>query len=572
VRVTELPEKLLGAGLKHLRPVLEVLLATVATGDQGEKILADARKLIESGTAADIGLEFGYWMEFLQQGMKLKADRMKTPPEWLVGAQRSAFTMEDLPSDCYGSVLGQQVWDRVALAASDSSPVHGMMEKFFAECEPVYPTGKTRCEMMAETTPGSCHMEGNRDVWPEHLGQPARYTSTKPNLLKSAEPLCGKANPRQCEIGGGGAEKAAPEAPTGKAPEGDLDRFLLFRGFRLSTGSLTRYGPGLVLPSSLHIDNFLMSPEEDLPTGAVDFSFKRRSAAITILDDIKIPYEHKVRGEFGGQPGIFGRPEQIESKAPYVLRGPTILGLDAKGNFFGMSTFHGVQGLGDTKVLLRGNLATGQIRGQAEGVVGADVRGNVKIDFGRLLKGLAGPELELLKKILKSDDFKALAKQLIAGDKDTGEFLRDVRSLLKANFPQGVTGFIDTVMLRLKDELALATSLSGVGIVRILDVPTSIFLLQKSTGMRPLLAAEAGLVTTELAKGRVLLGGKGWLYGERFLQAQLAAGVDPFAKKASVRLHVESGIWTGHELSLDVRYERSFAGAEEGSVKLGLTF
>ena len=124
--------QLLDLGVDRIKPFLRPLLKTVATGDQGEKILEDLDELLKSGEPRDVSLAFGYGMEFLQQVVKLIADPMKKPGDMLEGAQRSAFTMEDLPSDCYGADFGQDIWKRVGGAKLDESPIYAMLESFFS--------------------------------------------------------------------------------------------------------------------------------------------------------------------------------------------------------------------------------------------------------------------------------------------------------------------------------------------------------------------------------------------------------------------------------------------------------
>lgn len=578
---TDFPEELLETGMEKLRPVLAQLLKTVGSGNLGPSILSDLQKLLESGEPRDIGLAFGYWMEFLQQVAKLATDPMKNPPEALVGAQRSAFTIEDLPSDCFGADLGQRVWQMVNLAPDDSSPVHDMMQKFFSQCGAVFPQGKTRCEMMAETTPGSCRIVGGREVWAPDGGTPRQYTSTKPYLLKSAKPICKDATPLLCESGGGSAEKTEEAQPASTAGE-DFNRFLLFRGFTLRAGPLTRFGAGLTLPSDLHVDNFFMTPLGSvgarLRTGAVDLSLKRKSLSVTLLDPVPLN-----KPEVRREPGQLGRLGRLEEKAPYVLRGPTILSFDSEGNFSGTSSI-AVPGLGDTKVVVGGNLTSGQIRAQAGGpLFQVNANAKVRIDFRRLFKGLVGPEVDQIKRIFKSDEFEELVKKVLSRQIELDDFLDKVKALLKADFPLGLEGSVDIVLGRLEQEFALATSVTARGTVSWLGVPTSVFFLHKSPGLNPLWAAEFGLLTSDPlgpltsafpfssvnSRKRVVVGAKSLLYGERMLQAQATAGVDLFSRKMFGELHAESE-WTSKKLGFDKigwsdvalegRYERGLEG------------
>jgi hypothetical protein len=536
-------DELLTAGMDKLTPGLNLLLKTVP-GNQGKNVLSDVRKLLQSGEPRDIALVFGYWMEFAQQVAKVISDPGRSLPDplkeqlkgWLEdyqrvlksiapeqvqgtleGSARSAFTMEDLPSDCYGAALGQDVWKQTDGAKIDSSPIHGLMKNFFAECGAVFPQpgSRTRCEMMAETTPGSCRMEGDKDVWPKDLGEPARYASTKPRLLNGAKPLCGDAGVLPCRSGTGTAG----------------------------------------------------SP---LPVAVLDVSAREKSATLTLPEDIRL-HQPQERGYFGGEVPIPGRPERIDPKSPLILRGPSFLRVTPRGDVTAYSTLGGLQGLGDIESLAYLNLTSGRFGVQARGPLEIHADGEVNIDFERLFDGLAGPELAQLKEIFKSEAFTDLVKKLLRGDLKSKEFLREVKSLLKQQFPQGLKGVISTVLYRVEnlEALALATSLDARGTVRVGGIPISGFLLHKSVGQSPLLGLEGGLVTSELAKGRVILGAKGWLYGDRYLQAQLTAGVDPFGGKAIAELHAVSKALTGNKLSLDIRYQINPEGEQQFLVVLG---
>ncbi|HET7867091.1 MAG TPA: DUF4157 domain-containing protein [Burkholderiaceae bacterium] len=536
-------EQLLARGMDKLAPGLEVLLRTVPD-DQGRNALSDVRKLLQSAEPRDIALVFGYWMEFAQQVAKVLADPGRGLAEplrkqlkgWLEdyarvfkavvpegvqgtleGSARSAFTMEDLPSDRYGAALGQDVWQQTDGATVDASPIHGLMKTFLSDCGAVFPPqgSRTRCEMMAETTPGSCRMEGEEPRWAEDLGEPARYGSTQPRLLDSARPLCGDA---------------------GRRP------------YRLAPG--TAGAP--------------------LPAAVLDVSARDKSATLVLPEDIRI-HQPREQGVFGGAASIPGRPERIDPKPPWSLRGPSFLRLTARGDVIAYSTFGGVQGLGDVESLAHLNLASGRFGIQARGPLEVHAQGQVHIDFERLLDGLAGPELALVKEVLKSDAFADLVKKLLHGDLGHAAFVSEAKALLKQKLPQGLKAVLDTLLERLQDReaLALATRLDAQGTVRVGGVPISGFLLHKSVGMNPLLGLEGGLITSELAEGRVIVGAKGWLYGEKLLQAQLTAGVDPVGRKAVAELHAVNQTLTGNQLSLDLRYQVDPAGEQQFLVLFG---
>jgi hypothetical protein len=549
-------DDLLVLGMDKLAPVLDVLLASVPD-DQGKNVMADVRKLLKSGEPRDIALVFGYWMEFVQQVAKLISDPGRSLPEGmqdqlkevmaeyervlkavlpeniegtLEGSARSAFTMEDLPSDCYGAALGQDVWKRTDGAKRDLSPINSLMKNFFSECGAVFPApgSKTRCEMMAETTPGSCSMEGGKDQWPAHLGEPARHGSTKPRLLNSAKPLCGDSSVLPCSSATGGAG----------------------------------------------------SP---LPAAVVDVS--GQGVTLTLPENVPL-YQPRERGYFGGGVTVPGRPERFDRKSPLVLRGPSFLRVTPRGNIIAHSTLGGVPGVGDVestaylKLDVGGYGAKGApgIRGrfgaQAKGPLQINVNGKIDIDLEQLLEGLAGPELDQLKEIFKSEAFTDLVKKLVSQDIAPKQFVNEVKSLLKQNFPQGIKGVIETVIFRLEnmEALALATSLDAKGTVSVGGIPLSGFIFHKSFGPRPLLGVEGGLVVSELAKGRVIVGAKGWVYGDKILQADITAGFDPIGRKAIADLHVENKTLTGNKLSVDLRYQVNPGGDQQFLVLVGGEF
>ena len=535
-------DELLAGGTNKLSTVLDLLLKTVPDV-QDKQVLSDVRKLLKSGEPRDIALVFGYWMEFVQQVAKLISDPGRNLPDplkaqlkdvlaeydrlfksvapeelkgTLEGSARSAFTMEDLPSDCYGAALGQDVWKQSDGAKRDLPRIHELMKSFFSECGAVFPeeNSKTRCEMMAETTPGSCRMKDGKPDWAKDLGEPARYGSTKPRLLNSAKPLCG------------GAPAVVP--------------------CRSATG-----GAGSPLP-------------------AVVADVSGKGATVTLTEDIPL-HQFRERGYFGGDVSIPGRPERFDPKAPLILQGPSIVRVTPRGNVIAYSTFGGVPGLGDVETAAHLDPGVGRygvggklgLRGRfdflARGPLQLHVQGKMDIDLEALLQGVAGPELKELEAVLTSDEFTKLAKQLLGGDIKPKEFVREVKTLLRKKFPQGPKGVIDLVIWRLEnmEALALATRLEAQGTVRIGSIPISGFLVHKSFGRRPLLGLEAGLVLSELARGRTIVGAKGWLYGQDIAQAQLIAGVDPIGHKAIADLHIESKMILsgGKKMTLDLRYE-----------------
>jgi hypothetical protein len=541
-----------------------LLLETVPDVD-GRQVLSDVRKLVKSGEPRDIGLVFGYWMEFLQQVAKLVSDpgrklpaRLKTQLKevlaeyerlfqsvlsedikgTLEGSARSAFTMEDLPSDCYGAAIGQDVWKQSDGAKRDLPQIHGLVKDFFKKCGAVHVErdSPVYCAMMAETTPGF-RCEKDKDDKYKHLGEPARHGSTKPRLLNTAEPLCGKSPAVEpCRSGTGHAS----------------------------------------------------SP---LPTTVVDVSGKGVTGTYTEdvgPEDVGLP-EPRQKGYFGGDVPIPGRPERFDIKEPPVLKGPSFVRVTPRGNVVAYSTLGGVPGLGDVEGAA--HLDPGLGRYGAGGNLGFRtgfdlittgplqlyVHGKLDIDLENLLKGIAGPELEELKAVLTSDEFTKLAKQALTGDLKPKQFAREVKALLRKKFPQGPKLVIDTVIGRLKqmDALALASRLEASGSVSIGGVPISGFIFHKSFGMRPLLGLEAGVVLSELVKGRTILGAKGLLYGQDFAQAQLVTGFDPIAGKGMANLHIESKMvpkFVGKKLSLDVNYAIDTQGQQEFVVMAGLSF
>jgi len=547
-------DELLG-GTDKLSPLLDVLLKTVPAG-QGKNAMANVRRLLKSGEPRDIALVLGYWMEFVQQVAKVVSDPGRSLPDGfkeqlqgvldeyqkqfkslvpeglqgtIEGSARSAFTVEDLPSDCYGAALGQDVWKKTDGAKRDLPPIHGLMESFFSECGAVFPEAgsKTRCEMMAETTPGSCHMENGKDVWPADLGEPARHGSTQARLLNSAKPLCGD------------AKSVVP--------------------CRSATGDASA----------------------PLPAAVVDVSDK--GVTVGLNEDIPL-HQPRETGRFGGDISIPGRPEIIDRKDPLVLSGTSFLRVTPRLNVVGFTTLSGVPGVGDLETGLHfdpdfggygahgGPGLRGRIDIRARGKLDVDVQGKVDVDLSSLLNGLAGPELEDLKAVFKSDEFAKLVNQLLSGEIKRKEFVRESKKLLKQKFPQGFKGVLSTVIWRLQnlEAVALATSLHATGTVSIGGVPISGFVLHKGFGMYPLIGVEGGMVLSELVKGRTLVGAKLWVYGQDLLQAQLTAGVDPIGRKGIAELHAESKYFRENKLSLDLRYQINPAGDQQFMAVFGV--
>ena len=548
-------DELMTGATNKLSSVLDLLLETVPD-DQGKNVMSDLRKLLKSGEPRDIALVFGYWMEFVQQVAKLISDPGRSLPEplkeqlkevlaeyqgllksvapeglqgTLEGSARSAFTMEDLPSDCYGAALGQDVWKQTDGAKMDLPPIHGLMKSFFSECGAVFPEAgsKTRCEMMAETTPGSCKMEGDKDVWPADLGEPARHGSTKARLLSSAKTLCVDAGVVPCRSGTGGAG----------------------------------------------------SP---LPAAVVDVSDK--GATLALPDAITL-HQPREQGYFGADVSVPARPERFDPQTSLTLQG-SFVRLTPRGNVVAYSTLGGVPGLGDVESALHLDPSLGRygahggpgLRGsfdyQGRGALQLHIHGKMDIDLEELLKGLAGPELDELKAVLNSEAFTKLVKQLLSRDIEREEFMSEVKALLKQKFPLGLKGVISTVIFRLEnmEALALASSLEAQGTVSIGGVPISGLLFHKSFGLNPLLGLEGGVVVSELAKKRLIVGAKVWAFGDEILQAQFTAGIDPIGRKGIAELHAVNKTLTGNKLSLDVNYQINPAGDQQFMVLIGGEF
>lgn len=491
-------ESLMAAGMEHIAPALDVLLATVP-GGQGQHAMADVRRLLASAEPRDIALALGYWMEFVQQVAKLVADPASALPApmraalapWLAryqrellgaapeglgvaieGSARSAFTIEDLPSDCYGAALGQDVWQRTDGARNDPAPIHALMQAFFADCNAVFPApgSPERKAILAETTPGARESEGEGDPLPAVLGEPARHGSTTARLLASAAPLCRTATVRPC---------------------------------RTSTGRAA------------------------MPVPAADLSVL---TAIRRLD------------------------LQLDGVSLHASAG---------GDLTARGQLPNIQGLGRLTALAQYNLLSGRLHLQADGPVSLRADGVLKVDLERLFAGLAGPEVAQLKAYLQSPELAGLLQELIT-DPTRVELVQAIAAHLRAHFPNAAE-LVRTLVARLRsgEALALASTLSASGSVRIGGIPVTYFHASKAAGREPLLGFEGGLLASELAHGRVLVGAKGVLYGQDILQAQVFAGIDPFAKAFTAELSAKNRTLTGNDLSLRVRYQATFDGNQQ---------
>lgn len=557
-------DQLLTGGQNKLSLLLDALVASVPD-HQGATVIADVHRLLKSGEPRDIALVFGYWMEFVQQVAKLIDDPGSALPQPLKkqlkstldeyrehfkafvpegiqgtieGSARSAFTMEDLPSDCYGAALGQDVWKMTDGAKRDLPPIHGLLSKLFNDCKARYPAAgsKTRCEMMAETTPGSCHMEGDKDVWPADLGEPARHGSTRPRLLNSARSLCGdESSVLPCRSATGDASAPLPAATLDVSAEGVTGRY-----------------------------------DETVPL-----------------------HQPREKAGFGNGPVAFpGRPEDIQRKDPITLQSGTTLRITPRLNVVGRAKLGGIPGLGDYTASLHldpslGKFGAGNSLGlrnsfdvRGEGLLQLHLHGNMDVDLSDLLEGLAGPEIDRLKEVFKSADFTKLLKQLAGGDIDIKTFMKSTRKLVKQSFPGGVRPIVSSVLAKLEagEALALATRIQASGTVRIGGVPIAGVYVQKSFGLRPLLVFEYGAILSELVKNRTLIGGKAFMYGQDIAQVQALAGFDPIGKKGVAQLQgFTKSVWTGNKLGVDLSYQINLAGDQEfkalvfvgGSFELG---
>jgi outer membrane protein OmpA-like peptidoglycan-associated protein len=150
------------------------------------------RDLLGTGSASQASLIIGWQMEHLQEAFRqfatgpfggLLDQAPAVVREAVMGNVRSAFTVEDLPSDAFGAELGQEIFGSWALAFAgmgidDPEPfdIRGRMAEFFTDHVAVFPTGQTRRAMVEET------------IGPGPL--PRQHFSTTPVLLTSAVGLC----------------------------------------------------------------------------------------------------------------------------------------------------------------------------------------------------------------------------------------------------------------------------------------------------------------------------------------------------------------------------------------------
>lgn len=148
--------------------------------------------LLGGVSAQEAALIIGWYMEHLQEAFRQFATGplgglLSAAPESIraavMGNVRSAFTVEDLPSDYYGSRLGHQVAVALAMSSSmglddpEADDIRTRMSDFFANCGgAVFPTGATRTAMVEETV-------GTGPL-------PRQHFSTTPVLLTSALGLC----------------------------------------------------------------------------------------------------------------------------------------------------------------------------------------------------------------------------------------------------------------------------------------------------------------------------------------------------------------------------------------------
>ena len=440
VPITDIPRAVLVGGQKHLRPLLDLLLSTVTTGDQAKPILQKVDKLLASGDPNDVALAYGYWMEYFQQAVKLYADTKANPSETLKGSQRSAFTMEDLPSDAYGAYFGERLWKMVSMDAKDSSPYYDIMKQFFADCGAVYsePESVTRCEMMAETTPGSCSIVNGKPKW-TLPGEPARYTSTTPYLLKSAKTLCK-----------GHSDAPLPYRPAEQKVEGadekdkaddTVGRSLLFRGFRLRLGG------------GLQIDNFLMDPMEEIPTTVI--GFRRRRMSITVLDDLEIGGGFRTVSPLIGGIGLDGR-----FWGTTTVNVPKVgaVGTTVSGDF-------NLESLKQVKLPLKTEFDFGS---------GFSIGALITVQYDHikdLQKGPLAPEAEKIKTILKSKEFQTLVAEVVFGDLKAGDFKKQVINMIKEQFPGTLAGNLETIMYKVLEDILYHATAEVAGTGKLGPVP-----------------------------------------------------------------------------------------------------
>ncbi|MBA2669176.1 MAG: DUF4157 domain-containing protein [Gemmatimonadetes bacterium] len=142
---------------------------------------------------AELSLAMGFLVEHVQQLTRTYAPWYPEIDRWLAslaslasididpfvdegmrGSVRSAFTVEDLPTDARGAEFGERMWH----AALDSRQfdIVAEMRSFFVSCRAVFPQGDVLTEILRETG-GSGPL-------------PRQHFSVSPVLIHSAESLC----------------------------------------------------------------------------------------------------------------------------------------------------------------------------------------------------------------------------------------------------------------------------------------------------------------------------------------------------------------------------------------------
>jgi hypothetical protein len=178
-----------GAGL--------VLLALETQKGDPKGILALLKKNVPVQIALALGVAVEVIQELVRQidiMLRLLNLRDLLPPgvkSAIDGLAHSAFAIEDLPSDKFGAEFGQELFKKLlvskasplSLGASPSDIPTEMENEFFANCNPVKPSGTTLDAMMNET------------ICVDPAGQPdtcerRQHFTTDPVLLNSAKPLC----------------------------------------------------------------------------------------------------------------------------------------------------------------------------------------------------------------------------------------------------------------------------------------------------------------------------------------------------------------------------------------------
>jgi len=160
------------------------------------RFVSSLRSLLSGMTGGQASLIIGWFMEHFQEAFR----QFVTGPfggllnlapasvrDAVMGNVRSAFTVEDLPSDKFGADIGQEVFgDWMGSAASSAMgmdltepepfDIRSRMTTFFSDCAAVFPTGQTRHAMVEEAV-------GTGPL-------PRQHFSTTPVLLTSALGLC----------------------------------------------------------------------------------------------------------------------------------------------------------------------------------------------------------------------------------------------------------------------------------------------------------------------------------------------------------------------------------------------